>query len=61
MGPLMLAIKLPMVMYGPIETKERAVDGLKWAHWRYLMELLNDLNGPTKLPKAAVHSHEWAH
>ena len=60
MGPLMLAIQLPMVMYGPIETKERAVYGLELPLWGCLMELLKVLNGPTELPKAAVNSHEWA-
>ena len=57
----MLAIQLLMVMYGPIETKERAVYGLELAPWGCLMELLKILNGPTKLPKAAVNSLEWAH
>jgi hypothetical protein len=44
----MLAIKLPMVMYGPIKIKKGAVDGLEWVHWGCLMELLKVLNGPRK-------------
>ena len=43
----MLAIKLLMVMYGPIKIRKGAVDGLEWAHWEYLMELPKILNGPT--------------
>jgi hypothetical protein len=40
MGPLMLAIKLLMIMYGPIKIKKGAIDGLEWACWEYLMERL---------------------
>ena len=46
MGPIMLTIKLPMIMYGPIKIRKGAVDGLEWTHCGYLMELLKILNGP---------------
>ena len=42
----MLAIELPMIMYGPIKIKKGAVNGLEWTHWGYLMELPKILNGP---------------